>query len=128
MSHYRVTLAAIVLTLATAAGAAAQDTGFGAGPPETRYFRIESSLLSGSGGPQVEGYVYNVYDQPATRVRLRVECLDGAGRVLDTRLIYVTLDVPGRARSYFRAPVAPGTASTRVSVQYFEWVPRGGGR
>ena len=45
MSDYRVTLAAIALALTAAAGAAAQDVGFGAGTPETRYFRVESAVF-----------------------------------------------------------------------------------
>ncbi len=129
MTYHRVMLAALALTLmlSTPTPAAAQDTGFGAGTPETRYFRVEASVSAGRGGPHVEGYVYNVYDFAATRVRLRVESLDGAGRALDTRVILVQLDVPPRGRSYFRGPVAPGATSARVSVLNFDWVPRGGG-
>src|SRR5882672_9369427 len=119
MSPYRVTLAAIVLTLTAAAGAAAQDSDFGGGTPETRYFRVESALSSGRGGPQVEGYVYNTYDVHATRVRLRVEFMDGAGRPLETRVVYVPLDVPPRGRSFFRAPAPAGATTTRASVLNF---------
>jgi hypothetical protein len=127
MSHSRVTLAAIALTLTASAGATAQDSGFGAGTPETRYFRIESAVSAGRRGPQVEGYVYNVYDAHAVRVRLTVEAIDDAGRLLETRIAYVPLDVPPRGRAFFRAPVPAGTASARVSVLNFEWAPRGGG-
>ena len=127
MSRYRVTLAAIALTLAATAGAAAQDSDFGGGTPETRYFRVESALSAGRRGPQVEGYVYNVYDYSATRVRLRAEFSDAAGRPLETRVLYVALDVPPRGRSFFRAPAPAGAATARVSVLNFEWVPRGGG-
>ena|SRR5690242_14881559 len=127
MRPYRVTLAAIALALATTAGAAAQDSTFGAGTPEARYFRVESGVGSGRRGPQVEGYVYNTYDYGATRVRVKVESLDAAGRTLDTRLVFVTLDVPPRGRAFFTAPAPAGTASARAGVVYFEWVPRGGG-
>ena len=125
MSYCRVTLAAIAVVLSTSGLVAAQD--FGAGTPESRYFRVESSVIPGRKGPQVEGYVYNVYDYGATRVRLRVEALDGAGQRLDERIVYVPLDIPPRGRSYFRAPTAPGATSARVTVLNFEWVPRGGG-
>ena len=127
MSDYRLTLAAIALALTAAAGAAAQDVGFGAGTPETRYFRVESAVASGRHGPQVEGYVYNTYDTHAVRMLLRVDALDASGRLLETRTVFVPLDVPARGRAFFRAPGPAGTASARVSVLSFDWAPRGGG-
>src|SRR5947208_15281679 len=99
MTRIRVTLAEIALTLTAAAGAAAQD--FGAGTPESRYFRVDSAVAAGRHGPQVEGYVYNVYDAHAVRVRLRVEAVDATGRALDTRTVLVPLDVPARGRAFF---------------------------
>jgi len=125
MNRIRVTLAAVALTLTAAAGAAAQD--FGAGTPESRYFRVDSAVAAGRHGPQVEGYVYNVYDAHAVRVRLRVEAVDATGRVLDTRTVLVPLDVPARGRAFFTAPAPTGAASARVSVLSFDWAPRGGG-
>src|SRR5438270_13571723 len=127
MTHPRVTLAAIALTLMAATGAAAQDTGFGAGTPESRYFRIDSTVTAGRHGPQVEGYVYNVYDAHALRVRLNVEALDAAGRLLERRVAFVPLDVPPHGRAFFQAPAPAGTASARVTVLNFEWAPRGAG-
>jgi len=120
MSHFRFAVVAIALALWTAATVGAQA-------PEERYFRIESAVISGKRGPEIEGYVYNVYDQQATRVRLRVESRDAAGQKIDERFVFVPLDVPPRGRSYFRAPVAASTATTRATVFYFEWSPRGGG-
>jgi hypothetical protein len=125
MIRARVTLAAIALTLTAAAGAAAQD--FGAGTPESRYFRVDSAVAPGRRGPQIQGYVYNVYDAHAVRVRLRMEALDASGRVLDTRTVFVPTDVPARGRAFFEAPAPAGTVSARVSVLNFEWAPRGGG-
>ena len=127
MSPTRVTLAAITLTLVAAAGSAAQDSGFGAGTPESRYFRVESTVAAGRHGPQIEGYEYNVYDAHAERVQLRVEALDQTGRVLDTRTVLVPLDVPARGRAFFQAPAPAGATSARASVLSFEWGPRGGG-
>src|SRR6266850_924898 len=98
MTHHRVTLAAIALTLMAATGAVAQDTGFGAGTPESRYFRIDATVTAGRRGPQLEGYVYNVYDAHALRVRLNVEAIDAAGRLIEKRVAYVPLDGRGRAR------------------------------
>jgi hypothetical protein len=125
MMRYRVSLTALALVLGLATAAVAQN--FGAGRPEDRYFRIESAVASGRHGPQVEGYVYNLYDADATRVRLTVNPVDAAGRPLGPRTAYVPLDVPPRGRSPFTAPVPAGTASAAVSVLYFEWTPRGGG-
>src|SRR2546425_13191766 len=114
-------------SLMTAAGAAAQDSGFGAGTPEMRYFRVESAVSEGRRGPRVEGYVYITYDVYAIWVRLRVEAVDAAGRPLETRVAYVPLDVPPGGRAFFQASVPAGTASARVSVLNFESAPRGGG-
>ena len=127
MTHFRVTMAAIALMLIALTATRAQESNFGAGTAESRYFRTESTVLAGRRGPQVEGYVYNVYEAHAVRVRLNVEALDAAGRVLETRIAYVPLDVPPHGRALFRVPAPAGTTSARVTVQSFEWAPRGGG-
>ena len=127
MIQYRATVTAIALTLTAVTAATAQESNFGAGTPETRYFRTESSVGTGRGGPQVEGYVYNVYEAHALRVRLDVEALDASGRLIEHRAAYVPLDVPPHGRAYFRVGAPAGTASARVTVQSFEWAPRGGG-
>ena len=127
MTQHRVTLAALALTLMATTGTAAQDTGFGAGTPESRYFRIDSTVMAGRRGPQVEGYIYNVYDAYALRVRLNVEAIDAAGRLIETRVAYLPLDVPPRGRAFFQAPLPAGATAARVSVLNFEWAPRGAG-
>src|SRR3982751_2611649 len=95
----RVTFATIALLLLVASGAAAQTSDFGAGTPEARYFRVDAAVSAARRGPQVEGYVYNLYDAQAMRVRLNVEALDGTGRLLERRVAYVPLDVPPRGRA-----------------------------
>lgn len=129
MTYHRVTLAALALTLmlATLAPATAQDTGFGASIPETRYFRVDSTVAAGRRGPQVEGYVYNVHDIGAMRMRIRVQALDAGGRPLDTRDIWVPGDVPPHSRAFFSVHVPPNTASARVTILSLDWMPRGGG-
>ena len=127
MTQHRVTLAALALTLMATTGTAAQDTGFGAGTPESRYFRIDSTVTAGRRGPQVEGYIYNVYDAYALRVRLNVEAIDAAGRLIERRVAYLPLDVPPRGRAFFQAPLPAGATAARVSVLNFEWAPRGAG-
>jgi hypothetical protein len=126
MTHVGVTVAVIALTLTSLTGAAAQSD-FGAGRPESRYFRTESTVATGRRGLQVEGYVYNVYEAHAIRVRLNVDALDAQGRVLETRTAYVPFDVPAHGRAFFAVPAPAGTTAARVSVQSFEWAPRGGG-
>src|SRR3989442_3353256 len=124
MTHNRVTLAAIALTLMTAAGVAAQDSGFGAGTPEMRYFRIESAVSEGRRGPRVEGYVYNTYDVHAIWVRLRVEAGHAAGPPPQTRRAYLPLHLPPRRPAFFPAAVAAGTASAPRNGLYFPLAPR----
>ena len=127
MKHRRVALAALaVLVLGVASRATAQSD-FGAGTPESRYFRVDSAVATGRRGPQVEGYVYNLYDTHAIKMLLDVEALDADGRTLDRRVAYVPLDVPPHGRAFFRAPAPEGTTSARVTVRSFEWAPRGGG-
>ena len=126
MTQYRLTVAAIALTLTVVTGAAAQSN-FGAGTPESRYFRTEPAVSAGRHGPQVEGYVYNLYDAHATRVLLSIDALDASGRLLETRRAYVPFDVPPRGRSFFQVPAPAGTATARVSVESFEWTGRGAG-
>ena len=126
MTHYRSAVAAIALTLTVAWGAQAQSN-FGAGTPETRYFRTEPVVSAGRRGPQVEGYVYNLYDYHATRVLLSIDALDASGRLIETRHAFLPFDVPPRGRLFFETPVPSGTASARVSVESFDWKGTGGG-
>jgi len=121
------TVAAIALTLTVLTAVPAQESNFGAGTPESRYFRTESTVSAGRRGPQIEGYVYNEYEAHALRVRLNIDVLDAGGRVLETRTAYVPLDVPPHGRAFFRVPAPEGATSARVTVQSYEWAPRGGG-
>src|SRR5256885_3806600 len=123
MTHPRVTLAAIALTLMAATGAAAQDTGFGAGTPESRYFRIDSTVTAGRRGPQLEGYVYNVYDAHALRVRLNVEAIDAAGRLIERRVASPPPDGPPPLPPLFPAPPPPGPSSAPLHALDFRRGP-----
>src|SRR5256885_16632004 len=129
MTHPRVTLAAIALTLMAATGAAAQDTGFGAGTPESRYFRIDSTVTAGRRGPQLEGYVYNVYDAHALRVRLNVEAIDAAGRLIERRAAHLPPDVPPPGPPVLPPPPPPGPPAAPRTLPNLDWAPppAGGG-
>jgi hypothetical protein len=106
--------------------AGAQDSGFGAGRPEDRYFSVETHLAAGRRGPVAEGYVLNRYDHYATRVALTLLPVDASGRQLAPVTVYV-FGVPPRSRTYFRAAVPAGTAGVQASVANFDWAPRGSG-
>ena len=126
MTHYRPAVAAIALALTVVTGTGAQSN-FGAGTPESRYFRVDPVVSTGRRGPQVEGYVYNLYDAHAIRVLLSIDAIDASGRLIETRHAFVPFDVPARGRSYFQVPAPAGTASARASVESFEWTGRGAG-
>jgi len=106
--------------------AAAQESNFGGGRPEERYFSVDASVASGRHGRVAEGYVTNRYDYLAQRVRLAVQPLDAAGRPLGTLTAYVD-EVPARNRTFFRTALPPDAVGVRASVMSFEWAPRGGG-
>ena len=105
----------------------------GAGPvwaqlyaPETidQDFRVEWQVGQNRKGPTVEGYVYNKAMRGADHMRLKIDQLDGAGRVLGTRTAVVLGTVPLDGRAYFSALVPPA-ASYRVQPYSWDWT--GGG-
>lgn len=106
--------------------AIAQESGFGGGRPEERYFSVEAALGAGRRGPVAEGYVTNRYDAYASRVVLTLIAIDAAGRALGPVTAYVS-DVPPRGRTFFRTALPAGATGVQASVAYFEWAPRGGG-
>jgi hypothetical protein len=116
----------VLLAPLAARTAAAQDSGFGGGRPEERYFGVEAELGTSRRGPVAEGYVTNRYNQYADRVVLTLIPIDAAGQPLAPVTAYVN-GVPPRNRTYFRTPVPPGATAIRASVAYYEWAPRGGG-
>ena len=117
-----------VLTVALgpliAGGAAAQESGFGAGRPEDRYFNVDVGLRDG--GTVAEGYVFNRYDNYTQRAGVVLEPLDAAGRPLAPVSTDVR-DVPARNRAYFKTRLPTPAASIRGRVVSYEWAPRGGG-
>jgi len=125
MTRRRFTLGLLAAPFA-ARTAAAQESNFGGGRPEERYFSVEATVTSGRRGPVAEGYVSNRYDHHATRVALTLVPVDAAGRRLAPVTVYVP-GVPARSRSFFRAAVPAGTTSVQASVAYFDWAPRGSG-
>jgi hypothetical protein len=119
--HFVLGLLAVPLTVSAAA---AQESNFGAGRPEDRYFSVEASVGTGGRGPLAEGYVFNRYEYHATRVVLTLVPADAAGRPLPPVTVYVP-DVPARGRSFFRAKLPAGASTVRAGVASFDWAPRG---
>jgi hypothetical protein len=123
MNRRRFALALLLAPLATRR-AAAQESSFGGGAPEQRYFSVDVGLLDG--GTVAEGYVTNRYDIYTLRAGLVLEPLDADGRPLPPVTTDVR-DLPARHRSYFRTRLPARAASIRGRVVSYEWAPRGGG-
>jgi hypothetical protein len=94
--------------------------------PETieQDFRVEWQVGQNRKGPTVDGYVYNTAMRTAEHMRLKIDQLDGSGRVLGTTTAVVLGTVPLDGRAYFSASVPPA-ASYRVQPYSWDWT--GGG-
>ena len=69
-----------------------------------RYFRLDWQVVPSSGGPTLEGYVYNQTDMLATQMQLNIEELDSAG------------NVTGKTGTWVIGEVPPGLAATAASM------------
>ncbi len=118
----RVAALTVVAFLAGATGALAQPYA-----PQSleRYFRLEWQVTHGRKGPAIEGYVYNQAMRGAERIRLQIERLDDAGKVVGSSTVWVLGGVQMDSRAYFRASV-PDAARYRVQVLSFNWTCGGG--
>lgn len=114
--------AAALLSLSGAGTAMAENYAEGS---LTHYLRVEWQASRDARGAVVDGYVYNMYGQHADRMRLRVDRLDGAGRVVGSSSTWVLGMVPPNNRAYFTTRV-PEAAAYRVTIVSFDWVGRGG--
>jgi hypothetical protein len=94
--------------------------------PETieQDFRVDWQVGQNRKGPMIEGYVYNKAMRTAEHMRLKIDQLDGSGRVLGTTTAVVLGTVPLDGRAYFSASVPPA-ASYRVQPYSWDWT--GGG-
>lgn len=92
------------------------------GAPPDRFFRLEWEAEQARAGQRVvTGHVYNDHVLWADNVRLLVEVLDHAGRVVAKTIGYVHRWVPPSGRAYFWVPVPPDGAAYRVTVQSVDW-------
>ena len=108
----------LFILLAVLAPAAAAAQSFGA--PQTRYFKLTWQTSTAGGGRLVEGTIVNTYAAPAADVWLRLEGLDGAGRVVSTTVHRVS-SLPSGTPTIFTVAVPPA-AEYRVSVDWFTWL------
>ncbi len=106
-----------------ATGARAQD--FDA--TVDRNVKVESHTGFRKGHPIVWGYIYNQRGMSATRIRVLIEQLDGAGKTVGSRSAWVMGDLPPFGRDYFEESVATADATYRVGVISVEWLDGGGG-
>ena len=119
-------MALVVAAIALTAGTGSASTANYAQETLDRNFRIEFQVTTGSTRPEVAGYVYNLNPGLyAERMRLSIERLDAAGRVIGNTSTWLLGGVPAGNRGYFSAQVEPA-ASYRIQVQSFDWGGRGG--
>lgn len=90
------------------------------------YFTLEWKPATAARGPVVEGFIYNRSGLIADRMRLSIDQLDAAGKVVGTTTTWVMGTVPSNNRAWFQAPV-PAAANYRVEILSFDWLGRGGG-
>ena len=91
-------------------------------------FRFDLDEADSHRGKAVEGYVYNSSPWRITNVRLRVESVDGDGKVTNESSGWVVGDVKAGGRGYFYVPIPAHAASYRASVQSFDKVGLEGSR
>jgi len=88
-------------------------------------FRFEVEEAAGSHrGPGVEGYLHNGLPWRITNVRLRVESVDPAGKVIGEASGWVLGDVAAGGQGYFFVPVSSPAAAYRVTVESFDRISR----
>jgi hypothetical protein len=91
-------------------------------PGWERYFDVSWEPFERRGRPRLSGYVVSKYGATATRVKLLVESLDSAGRVVAQRVEWLGDAVPVFSRTYFEVPVPEPAPSYRVSVFAFDFI------
>ena len=94
---------------------------------DTFDFTVTSQPGTWRNQPQVEGYVHNKRDLPATHIILRVDTLDGSGKVVMSELRHLDRDIPANDRVFYQVPVPGPSPAYRVQVDYVFWGGGGGG-
>jgi len=80
-----------------------------------QYFSATWDTVQRRGRTEVEGYLMNQSSYRIGRVRVLVDSLDNANRVVDQKVAWVAGESAGGDRLYFSVPVTPA-AQYRVRV------------
>jgi hypothetical protein len=89
-----------------------------------RIFTLEWQADQRGGRSIIAGYVTNISDYQIENVQLLVEAVDGAGQVLNQRVVRVLGDMGGSSRRFFEFPV-PASPSYRIEIFSYDRVERG---
>ena len=91
-------------------------------PDSERWFRVSVESVPGRDGTRVrlQGYVTNLYGEPAGRVQLLAQALDGAGNLVDQKIAWLPYPVPAFDRVYYDIPNMPTADRYRVTIWYYE--------
>src|SRR5215470_16545141 len=110
----------VALLLLTACATAPQGSAPNAATTTTDSFDFTVTAQPGTwrNQPQVEGYVHNKRDLPATRVILRVDALDAGGKVVTSDRRHMDHDIPPNDRVFYQVPVPGPSPAYRVQVDY----------
>jgi hypothetical protein len=80
-----------------------------------QHFSVTWDTIQRHGRLEVEGHVNNGSPYRVGNLRVLVDSLDDAGRIVDQRVSWVLGELGGGSRLYFEVPVTPA-AHYRVSV------------
>jgi hypothetical protein len=89
-----------------------------AGDGTDRWLKLQWALE----GQAIRGRVYNEFFRPADKVRLRIDGLDAADQVVETRYEWVLGVVPALGNRYFEVRVPPGADHFRVAVASYTFI------
>jgi hypothetical protein len=84
------------------------------------YFTVDWQATPQAGRALVHGTVSNTTGWTARRIQLLIEGLDATGQVVSQRVVWLGPALAPAGHTYFEVPVAPASASYRVSVFAFD--------
>jgi hypothetical protein len=95
--------------------APAQDSQTAQGP-----FRLEFREIDNTRGPVIEGQLYNGLAARIGNVRIRIDSVDGDGRVVGQSHGWVVGDAAAGGAAFFVVPLSVHGASYRATVESFD--------